>query len=68
MTQPKRPTDPNAIPPVTVRPKKGSALERVVDSVKGSGRGAMSDLIHGWASRHEDAALVAPPPDIASFD
>lgn len=67
MTQ-KRPTDPNAIPPVTVRPKKGSALERIVDSVKGSGRGAVSDLIHGWADRHEDAAQPAPPPDIASFD
>ena len=67
MTQ-KRPTDPNAVPPVTVRPKKGSALERIVDSVKGAKRGAVSDLIHGWAANHEDAAQAAAPPDIASFD
>lgn len=64
----KRPVDPNAIPPVTVRPKKGSALERIVDAHKGKGRGAMSEVIHGWAAKHEDAAQVIPPPDIASFD
>lgn len=68
-----RPIDPNAEPPITIRPNKGSPLARIAQTAKAGGRGALSALVHDWASRHErEAAEVVkatvPPPDVSAFD
>lgn len=68
-----RPIDPNAEPPITIRPNKGSPLARIAQTAKAGGRGALSGLVHDWAARHEretgEAVKAAvPPPDINAFD
>lgn len=60
--------------PVTIRPQKGSALARLSNAARATGsRGALSEMVHGWADRHEresgEAATAAtPPPDVGAFD
>ena len=60
-------------PPISVRPNKNSALSRVAAGARTGPRGALSELLHGWAERHEReagevVAAVAPPPDVSAFD
>jgi hypothetical protein len=59
---------------ISVRPKKNSALSLLANQARARGdRGAMSDMVHGWAERHlregEDPAKAAtPPPEVDAFD
>jgi hypothetical protein len=60
-------------PPISVRPNKNSALARVAASARTGPRGSLSDLLHGWADRHEReagevVAAASPPPDVSAFD
>lgn len=60
--------------PVTIRPQKGSAFARLSNAARATAsRGALSELVHGWADRHEresgEAVRAAtPPPDVGAFD
>lgn len=66
--------DPAAELPITIRPQKGSALARLAAEARAKkSRGALSELAHGWADRHEKEATEAvraasPPPDVSAFD
>lgn len=59
-------------PPISVRPNKNSALARLAAQARTGPRGALSELLHDWADRHEAATEVVdaatPPPDVAAFD
>jgi hypothetical protein len=57
-------------PPISVRPNKNSALARVAAVARSGPRGALAEMLHGWAERHEKEATTAstPPPDVSAFD
>lgn len=60
-------------PPISVRPNKGSALARVAAGARTGPRGSLSDLLHGWADRHERESgeasrAMTPPPEVSAFD
>jgi hypothetical protein len=57
--------------PVTIRPQKDSALARLANAARATGsRGALSEMVHGWAQKHEAEVVKAatPPPDTRAFD
>ncbi len=63
--------DPAAELPVTIRPQKDSALARLAAVARASGnRGALSEMVHTWANKHEAevAKAATPPPDVRAFD
>lgn len=66
--------DPAAELPITIRPQKGSALARLAAEARAKKtRGALSELAHVWAEKHEREASEAgkaatPPPDLSAFD
>ena len=66
--------DPASELPITIRPQKGSALATLAAQARAQkSRGALSELVHGWAAKHvakSDGAVKAatPPPDISAFD
>jgi hypothetical protein len=60
-------------PPISVRPNKGSALSRVAAVARTGPRGALAEMLHGWAERHERESgeavrAASPPPDVGAFD
>ncbi len=67
-------SDPAAELPITIRPQKGSALATLAAQARAQkSRGALSELVHGWAAKHvgtADGAVKAatPPPDVSAFD
>lgn len=57
--------------PVTIRPQKGSAFARLANAARAAGgRGALSELVHTMAQKHEAEVVKAatPPPDTGAFD
>jgi hypothetical protein len=60
-------------PPISVRPNKNSALARVAAVARTGPRGALAELLHGWADRHERESgeasrAMTPPPEVSAFD
>lgn len=60
--------------PITIRPQKGSALAVLAAQARAQkSRGALSELVHGWAAKHvaggrDETKAATPPPDVGAFD